>query len=75
MKMNKQTQDALLKLGGAVGTAFLGAISLFLSRILEPLIAWISFTSMKLTIKWTKSKTLRSLYGDLKKGYDEAKGK
>lgn len=73
--MNKALQEAGMKLAVTLGTALLGALSLFLSRILEPLIAWLSFTGMKLTIKLTKSDTLRSLYGDLKKGYNESKGK
>lgn len=73
--MNASLQKALVSLGSVIGTALLGAFSLFLSRVLEPLIAWFSFTSMKLLIKWTKSPTLRSMYGDLKKGYDETKSK
>lgn len=75
--MNDNTHDnmrkALFAVGGVIGSTLLSALSLFLSRVLEPFIAWFSFSSMKLLIKWTKSDTLRSLYGDLKKGYDENK--
>lgn len=72
--MNKSLLVVLMKVLSVLGTAFLGALGMFLSRVLEPAIAWCSFTLMKLTIKLTKSDTLRSLYGDLKKGYKENKG-
>lgn len=71
--MNPALRDALKKIGAVVGSALLLALSGFLSRVLQPLIAWTTFTSLKLLIRLTKSKTLRSLYGDLKKGYDEEK--
>ena len=73
--MNPALYNALKKVAVTLGSALLGALSLFLSRILEPMIAWVSFTMMKLTIKLTGSKTLRSLYGDLKNGYNENKKK
>jgi hypothetical protein len=69
-----QLTAILLKLGGIILSSFLGAIGLFLSRVLEPMIAWFSFTTMKLLIKVTGSDTLRSLYGDMKKGYETNRG-
>lgn len=71
--MNHTLQNVLMKILSTLGTALLGALGLFLSRVLEPLIAWVAFSSMKLTIKLTKSKTLRALYGELKTGYKESK--
>lgn len=71
--MNASLNKALVALAGAMATAFLGAFSMFLSKIFEPVIAWFTFTSMKLLIKLTKSDTLRSLYKDMKKGYEEQK--
>lgn len=71
--MNHALNNVLMKVLGTLGTALLGALGLFLSRVLEPLIAWVAFSSMKLTIKLTKSKTLRALYGELKTGYRESK--
>lgn len=71
--MSDKLIKALTPLAGAIATAFLGAFTLFLSRVLEPMIAWFAFTSMKLLIKMTKSDTLRSLYADMRKGYKESK--
>lgn len=72
-QLDPRVMKALVAIVGTIASAFLGAFSLFLSRVLEPLIAWFAFTSMKLLIKLTGSDTLRSLYGDLKKGYKESK--
>lgn len=71
--MNNTLNNVLMKVLSTLGTALLGALGLFLSRVLEPLIAWVAFSSMKLTIKLTKSKTLRALYGELRTGYKESK--
>ena len=64
----------LLRLGSVVFGAFLSAIGLFLSRILEPVIAWFTFTSIKFLIKVTGSDTLRSMYGQMKDGYEKNQG-
>lgn len=73
--MNPQLRNVLIKVGTMVGSALLLAISGFLSKVLEPAVAWISFTSMKLLIKLTKSKGLRSLYAEMREGYYKEKGR
>jgi hypothetical protein len=73
MKLDPKLNSILWKVAQVIGSTLLLAFSGFLSKVLEPVIAWFTFTSMKLLIKLTKSETLRSLYGDMKKGYKQDK--
>lgn len=70
--MNPALLRALIRIGEVLGTALLGAFSLFLSKVLEPMISWMTFTGLRWLIKVTRSKTLKSFYADVHKGYEKA---
>lgn len=75
MNMNPSTQRALAKIGSVVGGAFLMALGGLLSKVLEPTLKWIMFTSMKLLIKILPpgkfERTVISLHKELKAAYRE----
>ena len=72
-KINPILLDVIKKVSIMVGSSLLLAISGFLSKVLEPMVAWFSFASMRLLIKLTKSKGLRSLYAEMREGYYKEK--
>lgn len=75
--MNPALAKALGKLGGVLGSSLLLALSGLLSKILEPLLKWLMFTSMKLLIKVLPhgdfERTVISLYKELRSAYQEDK--
>lgn len=68
--MNPKIKEIIIKVGSTIGGAALLALGSFLSRIFEPIFKWFTFTFLKWLISITKSKTLRSLYEELRKGYN-----
>ena len=73
--MNPALVHALKKVGGVLGSSLLLALGGLLSKILEPLLKWLMFTSMKLLIKVLPhgdfEKTVISLYKELRSAYKE----
>lgn len=73
--MNPALRNVLTKVGQVVGTSLLLALSGLLSKILEPTLKWVMFTSMKLLIKILPpgkfERTVISLYKELKAAYEE----
>lgn len=54
-----------------VFSAFLLATSRFLAKVLQPAIAFVTFNSLALLCRITKSQKLQELYDDMKKKYDK----
>lgn len=75
--MNPTLANALKKVGSVIGSSLLLALSGLLSKILEPMLKWTMFTSMKFLIKILphgKCKlTVLSLYRELRESYKEDK--
>lgn len=66
---------ALASIGAVIGTALLTAFGGLLGRLLEPLLKWTLFASMKLLIKilppGKAEDTIKALYKEFKYAYKE----
>lgn len=73
--MNPALKNALKKIGTVIGSSFLVALSGLLSKILEPMLKWTMFASMRLLIgvlpEGRLKRNLSSLRDELKKVYQE----
>lgn len=69
--MNPTLRGLIRRLLQVIASSVFLALSRFLGRILQPIIAFITFNSLKVLIKVTKSRKLRELYNDMKKKYEQ----